>query len=70
MGVAQIPTLVKWGVYLEGLVAILGPLEFTSGEVDDPDVGQTLVHIRRGRGLYLSLLGVMMAVAREHLPYG
>jgi hypothetical protein len=58
MGVAQIPTLVKWGAYLEQhvnlqsnllgkeLTAVLRPLEFTSHEVDEADVGWTLVHIR------------------------
>jgi hypothetical protein len=58
MGVTQIPTLAKWGPYLEQcvtlqfsslgeqLAAVIGPLEFNSGEVDVPDSGWTLVHIK------------------------
>jgi hypothetical protein len=50
MGMAQIPTLAKWGTYLEQcanlqpnplgeqLVAVLGFLKFTSDKVDVPNI--------------------------------
>jgi hypothetical protein len=50
MGLTQIPTLAKWKANLEQcanlqssplgeqLAAVLGPLDFTSGEVDVPDL--------------------------------